>query len=400
MSIDDFKKLNKQLPDEAGVYFFRNKTGILYIGKATSLKSRVRSYFSKDLYETRGSIIVRMVEEATSVDFKQTDSVLEALILEANLIRKNKPHFNTELKDDKSFNWVVITKEDFPRVLVVRQRDLETTWEPDLIKYQFGPYPNGLQLKEALKIVRKIFPFSDKCRSGSKKPCFDFQIGQCPGVCNGFISKSDYGKLIQNIRLFFDGKKNKLLKKLTQEMKSYAKKQQFEKAEDTKKTIFALQHIKDVSLIKREIRVADIRIEGYDIAHTNERDRVGVMTVVEDGLPKKSDYRKFKIKSASTGDTAALREVLERRLARNEWPLPKLFVIDGGKQQYNVASKVLAEVGIKIPIVAVVKNERHQPREILGEPSLRRKYEREIILANSEAHRFALAYHKRKRSIF
>lgn len=387
------------LPDEPGVYFFKKGRDIFYIGKATSLKSRVRSYFSKDIFETRGPMIERMVEGADSVDFKQTDSVLEALILEANLIKKHQPAFNTELKDDKSFNFVVITKEEFPRVLVVRGRDLETKWEPDDIKYSFGPYPNGLQLREALKIIRKIFPFSDKCRPNAKKPCFDFQIGTCPGVCNGFISKKDYQRLIQNIKLFFEGKKGELLKKLSREMKEYAKSQEFEKAEDVKRTIFALNHIKDVSLIKREQKISDVRVEAYDIAHISETNRVGVMTVVEDGLPKKTDYRKFKIKSAGAGDTAALREVLERRLAHTDWPLPKLIVMDGGVQQFNVAKKVLDEHGFQIPLVSVVKNERHKPREILGEPAIRRKYESEIILANSEAHRFAIAYHRNKRRI-
>jgi excinuclease ABC subunit C len=386
-----------KLPDEPGVYFFKKGRDIFYIGKATSLKSRVRSYFSKDIFETRGPLIERMVREATEVDFQKTDSVLEALILEANLIKKYQPAFNTELKDDKSFNFVVITAEEFPRVLVVRGRDLETKWEPDDIKYEFGPYPNGLQLREALKIVRKIFPFSDKCRPGAKKPCFDFQIGACPGVCSGTISKKDYQKLIQNIRLFFEGKKNELQKKLAREMKEYAKLQEFEKAEDTKRAIFALNHIKDVSLIKRESKLSDVRVEAYDIAHISETNRVGVMTVVEDGLPKRGDYRKFKIKNAKAGDTAALREVLERRLAHTDWPLPRLMVMDGGVQQFNIAKKVLEEHGYEIPLVSVVKNERHKPREILGHPQTRRRYESEIILANSEAHRFALNYHRQNR---
>lgn len=396
MSIDDFKKLDK-LPSGPGVYFFRKGRDILYIGKATSIRSRVRSYFSKDIFEMRGALIETMVKEADRVEFKQTDSVLEAFIMEANLIRRFKPLYNTKDKDNKSFNWVVVTAESFPRVLVVRGRDIEINWEPDDIKYSFGPYPNGLQLREALKIVRKIFPFSDKCKPNAKKPCFDFQIGACPGVCSGTISKKDYNRLIQNIRLFFEGKMGVLLKKLTREMKEYAKMQEFEKADEVKRTIFSLNHIKDISMIKREDHISEIRVEAYDIAHISETNRVGVMTVVEDGLPKKTDYRKFKIKSASAGDTRALREVLERRLAHTDWPLPKLIVMDGGVQQFNVAKKVLEEHGYEISLVSVVKNERHKPREILGDPQTRRKYESEIILANSEAHRFAINYHRQSR---
>jgi excinuclease UvrABC nuclease subunit len=412
MSIDDFKAKNKltrafgadKLPDTPGVYFFlrqaqdkSNRREILYIGKATSLRDRVRSYFAEGLIDTRGPLLVKMLAEANTLDFKETESVLEALILEANLIKKHQPIYNTKEKDNKSFNFVVITREDFPRVLVVRGRELEINWEPEDIKYSFGPYPSGRELREALKIIRKIFPFSDKCRQDSKKPCFDFQIGACPGVCSGFISKKDYSRLIQNIRLFFEGKKKELLKKLEREMKDYAKKQEFEKADDVKRTIFALKHIKDVSLIKREEKISEIRVEAYDIAHISETNRVGVMTVVEDGIPKKSDYRKFKIKNAKSGDVAALREVLERRLAHDEWPLPKIIVMDGGVSQFNIADKVLAEHGYVIPIVSVVKNERHQPREILGDKELRRKYELEIILANAEAHRFAIKYHREKR---
>lgn len=396
MTTEELKKIGK-IPDEPGVYFFKRNTDILYIGKATSLRSRVRSYFTKDLPITRGPLIVKMVSEATGIDFVQTGSVLEALISEANSIKKYLPIYNTKEKDNKSFNWVVITKEDFPRVLVARQRDLEVSWDPDIIKYQFGPYPNGAQLREALKIIRKIFPFRDKCSPGAKKPCFDFQIGACPGVCNGSISKKDYAGIIKNLKLFFEGKKSTLLKNLQTEMLRYAKFQQFENANSIKKTIFALKHIKDVSLIKREEKTNDVRIEGYDIAHTSEKERVGVMVVIEDSLPAKNEYRKFKIKNATAGDVAALKEILSRRLSHTEWPLPKLFVIDGGKQQFNAAVSVLEESGLQIPVVSVVKNERHAPREILGKVETRRKYEGEIILANSEAHRYALAFHIKRR---
>ncbi|MEK7120779.1 MAG: GIY-YIG nuclease family protein [Patescibacteria group bacterium] len=397
MLINDFKQINK-LPDAPGVYQFKKNGKILYIGKATSLRERVRSYFSKDLTETRGALIEKMVKEAEAVDFKKTDSVLEALILEANLVKKYKPPYNTELKDDKSFNWVVITAEEYPRVLVARERDLKKTWEPEDIRYQFGPYPNGLQLKEALRIIRKIFPFSDKCRPGALRPCFDAELGTCPGVCVGGISKQDYTRLINHIRLFFEGKKDKLIKKLEKEMKEYARYEKFEKAQVAKKTIFALKHIKDVSLIKREESVVGVRIESYDVAHISETARVGVMVVIEDGMPKKSDYRKFSIKTSKAGDTSAIGEVLERRLVHSEWPLPKLFVVDGGKQQRNAFINVLQNAGIEIPVVSVVKNERHQPREILGDMKIRRRYENDIILANSEAHRFAIAYHKKKRA--
>ena len=221
------KKLNKKLPDHPGVYIFRGpKREILYIGKATSLKSRVASYFRRNLMETRGPIIVGMVEVAKTVDFIETDSVLEALILEAHLIKKHQPSFNTKEKDNKSFNYVVITKEDFPRVMTMRGRELgELNLKPNTsnLKAVFGPFPQGSVLREALKIVRKIFPFSDNCRPNQGKSCFNAQIGLCPGVCAGTISKAEYAKTKPKRRidtdriLYFekyDNKKMRDIKKL------------------------------------------------------------------------------------------------------------------------------------------------------------------------------------------
>ena len=140
------------------------------------------------------------------------------------------------------------------------------------------------------------------------------------------------------------------------------------------------------------------RIEAYDVSHMQGKDTVGVMTVVESGQIKQDGYRKFKIKSyTGANDVAGLREILERRLAHPEWPLPMLFVVDGGKAQINAAKKVLLDAGVKIPIVGVVKDEYHRPKEIIGNAALRIKYEKDILLANAEAHRFAIAYHRKKR---
>src|SRR3989338_4981810 len=160
------KELAKfKLPDNPGVYFFKSGRKILYIGKATSLRDRVRSYFSTSLGDARSSVIVAMIEEAKSISWQKTDSVLEALILEANLIKQYQPKYNTDEKDDKSYNYLVITKEDFPRVLIVRGRELHSPLfaKRYSLNAVFGPFPHGQQLKEALKIVRKIFPFRDKC---------------------------------------------------------------------------------------------------------------------------------------------------------------------------------------------------------------------------------------------
>ena len=253
MTIKDFKKI--KLPDSPGVYLFEKGTRVLYVGKATALSDRVRSYFNKGILESRGQLIQKMVEEADAVDVIQTDSVLEALILEANLIKKFQPRYNTKEKDDKSFNYVVITNEDFPRVLVYRGKDLEEKHSSRDIKYVFGPFPYNGTFKDAMNIVRKLFPFRDTCKPydgvSDRKPCFNKQIGLCPGMCSGEVSKIEYGRTINHIKLFFEGKKTSLIRVLEQEMKDYAKKKKFEKAGAIKKTIFGLKHIQDVSLIKK-----------------------------------------------------------------------------------------------------------------------------------------------------
>lgn len=398
------KKIKKEnsLPDTPGVYQFLDaRKKILYIGKATSLRGRVKSYCSSDIMDTRGPIIAEMLLLARDVRVIETDSVLEALILEAALIKKYQPKYNSKEKSDKSFNYVVITDEDFPRVLLVRERELLGHRMPKLknmkVKYSFGPFPRGSVLREALKIVRKIFPFRDICKIGQEKPCFNAQIGMCPCVCIGKISKKEYSKTIQNLKLFFEGKKGMLIKKLDREMREAAKHRAFEKAHEIKKTIFALRHIQDIALIgKGESRHGpDIRIEAYDIAHFGGAASVGAMTVVENGEPVRREYKKFKIKSfEGVNDTRALSEILLRRLLHVEWPMPRIVVVDGGTAQINAAKRTLVSAGVAIHIVGVVKDERHRPKKIIGDRVLSARYEADILLANAEAHRFVIGYHR------
>ncbi len=402
----------KKLPDAPGVYFFLGKRKeILYIGKATSLKNRVRSYFASDVKEKRSELIEQMVATAKSLEWTVTDSVLEALILETNLIRTHKPTYNTRSKDDKSYNHLVITNEEFPRVLVVRGKDLTEQFTEREVKYHFGPYPSGGALRDALKIVRKIFKFydtkipigSERSKMARGKIDFNRQIGLYPDV----QSKAEYTKTIRHLRFFFEGKKQAIIKELERDMNALAKDERFEEANAVKHKLFALRHIQDIALIKDDMRVyrddRTIRIEAYDIAHLGGSDMVGVMTVVEGGEPKKSDYRKFKINSVTgSNDPAALKEVLERRLAHPEWPYPQIIVVDGSTAQKNAAEYVLRKVGAVIPVVAVVKDERHRPVRVLASAKLREAHEQSILLANAESHRFALAFHtdRRRKSAF
>ena len=418
MKKEAFKKI--KLPDNPGVYFFMHGKTLLYVGKATSLKDRVKSYFSKDLIDTRGPIILDMVYQADDIKWQTTDSVLEALILESSLIKKYQPKYNTKEKSDKSFNYVCITKEDLPKIILVRGKEINSTnadSSPMKFSNIYGPFPNGGQLREALKVVRKIFPFLDE----KSKDYLDFyrQINLVPDLRD----RTMYLKNIKNIRLFFSGKKKEILINLKKEMKLYVQKQEFEKAGEIKRQIFALQHINDIALIKNSVfthkdfnnqilsdkktidsnmyKNSDIpfRIESYDIAHMSGDNMVGVMVVVEDGETNRSEYRKFKIKTQNnTNDTGALKEILERRIKHPEWRLPDLVVVDGSTAQINVAKKIFSSEKLSAPILAVVKDERHKPRNILGDKRLALKYEKEILLANSEAHRFAISYHKKLRN--
>src|SRR3989344_6455941 len=429
----DFKKL--KMPDKPGVYFFLDKDNKpVYIGKATSLRDRVRSYFPSTtlprkysgqvgaggLLQSRGPLILDMVFKAKGLKWVETDSVLEALILEANLIKKYQPYYNTKEKDQKSFNYVGITKEPYPRVLIVRGKDLPI--EQKNLKAVYGPYTSSPALREALKIIRRIFPFFDEKSRVKGRYEFYRQLGLAPQADD----RKAYAKNIKNIKLFFEGKKSKVIKNLEKEMKALAKEHKFERAGLTRNQIFSLKHIRDVALIKDDSIVKEFsggqneasargrnffgdsvfRIEAYDIAHMGGKNMVGVMTVIEDGEVRKNEYRKFSARggaafggktifnSGKANDTGALLEVLERRFSHQEWPMPKLIVLDGGKAQINTAVRFQARVGLAIPVVSVVKDERHRPKGILGNKTMAEKYEKNILLANSEAHRFAIIYHR------
>lgn len=392
------------LPDTPGVYVFRDsRRRILYIGKATSLHDRVRSYFSRDIGSSRGARIEHMVSIARHLTWEETDSVLEALILEAALIKKHQPPYNVDEKDNKSFNYVVITKEVFPRVVIVRGRELFSTWDKKDIKHLFGPFPHGGQLKEALKLIRKIFPFRDSCTPGNGKPCFNKQIGLCPGVCDGSMGKETYAERIRDIVQLLSGKKRSLMKELEKRMNAYAREERFEEAAAIRAQVNALTHIRDVALIKSDERHstggerAATRIEAYDVAHISGTNTVGVSIVLEDGEFQKDAYRVFNIRDVQNDDIASLTQLLERRLAHPEWQLPKLLVFDGGRTHLRAVRAILEAAGVKIPSVSVVKDNRHKARDILGDEPWRSRHAREILLANAEAHRFAVATHRKRR---
>ncbi len=403
---NDLKKI--KIPNKTGVYFFLGrKKEILYIGKATTLSHRVYSYFDGAIREKRSPLIEKMIIEAKKIDWIVTDSVLEAMLLETNLIRTHKPVYNTRSKDDKSYNHVVITNDAYPRVLVIRGKDLATETADDRYTHIYGPFPNNSLFKEALKIVRKLFQFYDtdkpidaqKSKLSMGKLDFNRQIGLYPNACN----KEVYMQTIRHMRLFFEGKKKEIIDELEREMNIYAKQEKFEEANYAKKKIFALRHIQDISLLKDEMRLykddRNIRIEAYDVAHLSGSSMVGVMVVLEGDVPKKSEYRKFNIKKfTQSNDPGALRELVERRLRHPEWKYPDVVVVDGNSIQKNIAEKEFKKSNIIVHIVGVVKNEKHQPKQIIGSKKIINYNKQAILLANMEAHRFAIQFHREKRA--
>ncbi len=465
MDVQAYKKL--KIPAEPGVYLFKKRKTILYVGKATSLKTRTRSYFDPRLVLTRGPMIEKMIAEADALEWTVADSVLEALILEAKLIKKFQPAGNAIQKDDKTFLYVTITNDPFPQVLTERGHGI------------YGPFTSPASIREALRIIRRIFPFNthapektltwspgDQVRGyldtrypsernegestrgvqnhldallpkqdpearrprGFKRGCFEYQIGLCPGACVGVLDPKEYKKTVGKVKLIFEGNKGRVLTDLKKEMLAASKALDFEKAKRAKQQIRALQHVHDISLIKDEDselrKTGGFRIEAYDIAHHAGASTVGVMTVIEDGQLAKKWYRRFKITSLDihtkelarlpvargtrphgaqrwdaetipVHDIAHLKQVLRRRLVHLEWPLPQLIVVDGGLPQKHAAEALLHEKGFAIDVAAVIKDEKHKPKEVIAEKGVALKYGKEILLANSEAHRFAIGFHRK-----
>lgn len=405
------KEIIGQLPDEPGIYLFYNaKKQLIYVGKATSLKNRVKSYF---IGKRTPRPIEEMIHEVQDIRHKTTESVLEAVILESVYIKKYKPVYNVMGKDDKSWNYIVLTKDEYPLVNTIREHELKQLTTDEKRKefsYIFGPFP-GLNTKATMKLLRQLFHFCS-CRPGEKS-CLYYQMGQCFGVFHREISPSEYRKkVISPLILLLRGEKKRLLTKLEGEMKRAAKQHQYEEAARLRNQLQSLYRIHDVALINKSFFDTDIkknsqlRIEGYDISNLGATGKVGSMVVFEHGEPAKAFYRKFKIKTVEgQSDVDCLQEVLERRLKHTEWTYPALFLIDGGKPQVNRAVQVVKSFGLSIPVVGIAKGpERKRNDFILGSTKkefIKFVHENQEILISvrDEAHRFAITYQRKVRDM-
>jgi len=378
----------KKFPDSPGVYLMRNGEGVIYIGKATSLKERVRSYFVSNVpYKTQ-----KQMSEVLDIEIIETESALEALLLESRLIRKYSPKYNIKEKDDKSRTYVHITKEEYPRIEILRETDLGSLGKSPIL---YGPFLSTKSLLDVMNLIRKIAPFRS-CRRLPKRKCLYGNIGLCDAPCVGQVSAEEYRKNIRRVRDFFEGKKGRVLSGLKRDMNVASKNQNYELAGKIRDQIYALEHIKQMFIIsKDDTSTVFKRIEGYDISNISGEFATGSMVVFIDGVSEKSEYRKFKIKWVkSANDTAMMQEVLIRRF-RNDWPLPDLILIDGGRGQVNAAAQIVKQNGLNIPIIGLAKGPDRKKDELITSTLLPRKDIALFKQVRDEAHRFAKGYYEK-----
>jgi len=407
----------KNLPDKPGVYLFKDKSGhVLYVGKALSLKKRVRNYFDKTPKEER---IKKLLSEFEKIDFLETTSEIEALLLEARLIKQHWPKYNVRLKDDKRYLYVGITKERYPQIKLIRQPERETS----LLAW-YGPFPTSASLKEILRLLRRVFPYRS-CRRLTDKLCLYYHLNLCPGMC--LHEAKDYAKTIKKIMMFLDGRINPLTKNLQKEMKEASSKQKYEKAGQLKRQIQLMENLlrsysrgqeedkplkQMAELRKLLVQHSGIepnrveRLEAYDVANLGENLIVGSMVVFTEGEPDKSQYRQFKLKW-SGGDPGGIKQILSRRLTHQEWLFPQVILVDGGKTQIGAAFEALKEKNLakQIPVLGLAKKEEKIiiPKIIKEEIVAWRtfKYQSSSLVhqglqeIRDEAHRFAQRYYKK-----
>ncbi len=366
------KKL-KELPTLPGVYFHKDASGeIIYVGKAAKLNNRVRQYFQKS--RSRDPKTEALVAEIADTDWMVVDSEIEALFLEAEMVRRYMPRFNILLRDDKSMVYIRVDYDsDYPTVTTTR-RPLD-----DGARY-FGPYLSALSIRQALKVLRRIFPFAVKKSAGQKRASLYYYLGLDPGLEDGKTRLEDYRANLRRLMAVIEGKKMTIERELERDMKKKAKEQDFEGAAKARNQLFALQRLskqvifsdKEFLDISKDHALAELvellgfekfpaRIEGYDISHMQGSDVVASMVVFTNGVSNKGEYRKFKTRHNQNNDFYNMNETLKRRFSEKNvkaWGKPNLVIIDGGKGQLDAAITARDEMGqAKISFVGLAKRE-------------------------------------------
>lgn len=362
----------KNLPAQPGVYFHKNSAGkIIYVGKAAVLRNRVRQYFQKS--RRRDPKTEALIAEIADTDWITVDSELDALFVEAEMVRRYMPQYNILLRDDKSSLYVRINYDDAHPAISFTHRPLD-----DKAHY-FGPFFNGGEVKRALRYLRRVFPYSTHTGVLPKRACLQYHLGLCPGIEENKTSLIAYRANLRKLMQYLRGESDKVIAKIESDMQKAAKKQDFEKAAEyrnqyyalkalSKQIVFSDKEFLDISKDRGLQGLADLlglqkvphRIEGYDISHMQGTDNVASMVVFTNGIPDKSNYRKFKMRIPGNNDFAHMHEAITRRCSEKNikaWGLPDLFLIDGGKGQVAAAIRARDELGINRPMVGLAKRE-------------------------------------------
>ncbi len=416
----------KTFPDAPGVYLMKDAQGrVIYVGKAVNLRNRAGSYFSSTAAIDQRT--ANLVPEIADLDFIQTHTEVDALLLESRLIKDIQPKYNQELKDDKTFPYLQITtNEDFPRV--------EFTRKPASSGVKlYGPFTNAKRLRATIVVLQKVFKFRNcglDIEEGDQRwrwfrPCLLASINQCTAPCNLRISKEDYKQDIRRLTLFLDGKSASLLDELREEMLAASKELRFERAGKLRDAIKALENV-DVSMksalennlqpeafyvdpkrglqgLKKVFGLDKVprRIEGMDIAHLQGGETVASLVQFIDGLPFKQGYKRFRIKSVEgVDDYASMREIVSRRFRRLQQdgePFPDILLIDGGKGQLNAVMETFAALDIKPPFTISLAKQQEEvflPGESESYKLSRHSFGLRLLqFVRDEAHRFAQHYH-------
>ena len=412
----------KALPAGSGVYLMKNRRGeIIYVGKATSLKNRVSSYFQGRDSAPKTQALVSQI---ANLDYIETRSAKEALLLEFELIKRFRPRYNVMYRDDKSYPYLKLTwAEKYPRLLQTRMK------KKDGAKY-YGPYPDGSHLRRILHYVRKYFPLR-YCKKVTlpDKPCFYLHLRRCPAPCTGQIDEQRYRNIVREVDLFLRNKHQSLLEYLDRQMAEYSRKMEYEQARRVlQEKEFITQLLSQVrfrkiapeQLLKTNLdrisqeqflpvlqhelglRRLPAKIEAFDISNISGTNAVGSMVTFLNGSPAKSQYRRFRIRTISgIDDYAMLREVLQRRYQRllaEKKELPDLILIDGGKGHLAQGVMELKKLGLEdVPVASIAKKEEHifLPGRSLPVVLDRRSPALQLVRhVRDEAHRFAITYHR------
>ncbi len=414
----------KQFPTTPGVYLMKDDQGrVIYVGKAKNLRSRAGTYFTKAAAEEHRT--AELVKHIADIDFVPAETEVDALLIEARLVKDIQPRFNSDLKDDKSFPYLQIrVREDFPRV--------EFTRKPRRRGVKlYGPFTSARSLRTAIQVLQRVFQFrtcqldiaADDERWRWFRPCILHNIRQCTAPCNFRVTKEDYRKQVRGLRLVLEGKKDKLLREMEEQMRSAAAAKQYEKAARLRDEMAALRKLEMRGDVDKDVqphvfqidpkkglrglhKILGLRetprtIEGMDIAHLGGQDTVASLVTFIDGLPFKPGYRRYKIKSVEgVDDFASMREVVSRRFRRlsdEDGVFPDILLIDGGKGQLNAAVQAFRMLGVEPPaVISLAKREEEIYRPGEAEPIRLSRHAAALRLlqyVRDEAHRFAQSYH-------